>query len=140
MLSALLANAQHQAAVTADFDTTNLVIRVCAGDLPGQQRVLAADYYTKVCAYTYNEDKLVTFTLIQFDLFYIPPSGEDIDSATAKGTRFSPRMLHMISKNLEQLNCFFFDNVFISNNKGEIMKICGRRPILKISNSANKPH
>jgi len=127
VLSAFVAHGQKKTLIPLDFDTTNLVVRVCQGDLPGQKKDLNRDYYPQVCAYTYNNNNLVNYRVTAFDLVYIEPSSDSINSDSAKGNRFSPKMRHIITKAKDWPDKLFLDNVTITNKKGEILVIRGRR-------------
>ena len=131
ILSAFVAHGQKKTLTPSDFDTTNLVIRVCQGDLPNQKKDPSQDYYPQVCAYTYKNNNLVTYTVTGFDLVYIEPPTDSIYSDSAEGNRFSPKMQHMIAKTKDRSENLLLDNVTITNKKGEKLVIRGRRPLLE---------
>lgn len=131
ILTIIIAHGQRQSPSTSKFDTTNLVIRVCQGDLPGQKRDPSIDYYPQVCAYTYNNSKLVTYTVVRFELVYQDASIDSTDIGFAEGNRFTPKMQNMINRAGAELKNLFFHNIALVNNKGEKLVIRSLRPLIQ---------
>ena len=96
ILSGLMFQASKCAAqetnVSKDFDTSNLVIRVCKGDMPGQESDPSKDYFPFICCYTYTNYQLITYEVLSFDMILILENGEK-DIAHSKGNRLSKKSM-----------------------------------------------
>lgn len=131
ILTIIIAHGQKESPSTSKFDTTNLVIRVCQGDLPGQKRNPSIDYYPQVCAYTYNNSKLVIYTVTRFELVYKDASTDSADIGYAEDNRFTQKMQNMINRTGAELKNLFFHNIALVNNKGGKLLIRGLRPLIQ---------
>jgi len=113
---------------TSGIDTANLVVRICQGDMPGQKKQLGVDYFPVVCAYTYNEGKLVIYKVTGFDLVAKLPN-EEVDVASGKGNQLTGKMQSMIIKADTKLSNLYFDNVELQDKNNHAVKLVGLRPL-----------
>ena len=124
--------AQTSTAQSNGYDTSNLVIRICQGDLPGQKTIPGADYRPIVCAYSSKQGEFTIYEVVSFDLVNKTPDGKQ-ERMSATGNNFSPAMRMMLVKadSEEKLRNIFFDNVVITVKGKQSLRINGLRPLLR---------
>src|SRR5215217_5994789 len=79
-------------------DTTNIVVRICQGDMPGQKNQVGGDYIPEVCAYRYDKEELTTYKVVGFDLVYKDVNGGTQEVVSGKGNRFTIQMKVLFNK------------------------------------------
>ncbi len=130
LFTTFIMNGQNPASPMRSFDTLNLVVRICQGDLPGQKKDLSKDYFKVVCAYTFNNNNLISYIVKGFDLVDKDSTSANLKIAFAEGNQLTPLMLKMIIDANDNMDNLFFDNVILKNRKGETLKISGLRPFM----------
>jgi len=113
------------------------VIRICNGDMPGQKKIIGADYEPVICAYNYIKGKLFTYKVIGFDLVFKNENDASIRIIRSKGNYFNSEMKSLLV-NIDSVTIkyLFLDNVELISNDKDTIVIKGLKPLMTAKNGS----